>query len=59
MVNQDILLKSADQEVEAVAVEIVAVEMVTVALTANVTTVVSNAIKKMTAGNSKKITIKA
>ena len=50
-VNQDILLVSADQEVEVVAVVMVAVEMVAVALTVNVTTVASKAIKRLTAGN--------
>ena len=58
VVKQDILLESVDQEVEVVAVEMVAVEMVAVVLTVNVTTVVSKAIKRLTAGNSKKIKIK-
>ena len=57
-VNQDILLESVDQEVEAVAVDMVAVEMVAVALTVNVTTLVSKVIKRLTARNSKKIKIK-
>ena len=53
MVNQDIFPKNTDHEAK-----VVAVDMVAVALTVNVTTVVSKTIKGLTAGNSKKIKIK-
>ena len=45
MVNQEIFLESADQEVEVVAVDMVVVEMAFVALSVNVAAVVSKVIK--------------